>query len=110
MAKEVSLTNAERLELSKILNTAKFSTLADMGFALEDAKAVVHTEEERTAINFRIINNGENIAWDENGVEKKIELSQSAVDAVLAEIKAKEAAGTVTIADQNLITLQAKLK
>lgn len=109
MTKAIELSHAERLELSKILNSAKFKTLADMGFALEDAKAIAHSPEEIKAINLRTINEGKNIAWDEDQKLKKIELSQTTVDATLAEIKTKEDAKEITIADSNLITLQAKL-
>lgn len=109
MTKTVTLSHAERLELSKILNQTKFKNLADMGFALEDAKAVAHTPEEVTAIGLKPVNEGQSISWNEDGLTKEIALSDTTVQAVLADIKARETAGELTLADQNLITLQAKL-
>lgn len=110
MTKTVELSHAERLELSKILNGAKFTDLAKMGFALEDAKAIAHTPEEATKIHLEIINDGKNIKWEEDGLLKKIELSDVTLDAFRAEIKNREDAKDLTIGDQNLITLSIKLK
>ena len=108
--KKVSLTHAERLEVSKILNTTKFKALADMAHALDDAKVVAHSADEIKAIGLEVINEGKNIKWNEDKVEKELELSDASVGAILDEIKKREEAGDITIADSNLITLQEKLK
>lgn len=110
MTKEVSLTHKERIELTQVLNAANFKNLADMSYAMEDAKAISHDAEETKEINIRLINDGKNIAWDENGKEKLVTISQSTIDAVNDTIKKKEEAGTLTFNDQTLISLAEKLK
>lgn len=110
MTKEISLSHAERLEISKILNQAKFKHLSDMAFALEDAKAIDHTPEEVTKIDLKAINEGKSLSWTDDGEQKTIKLSDLTIETVLADIKTREAAGELTLADQNLITLQNKLK
>lgn len=112
MAKEVSLSHAERLELSTVLNTAKFISLADMGYALEDAKAIVHSQEEIEKVSMKevIVGSGTRINWTEDGELKTVTVSQTTMDAVDKALKTKEDAGEITLADQALVALQAKLK
>lgn len=109
MSKTLELSHGERFELSKILNEAKFSQLSDMAHALEDAKNIAHNPEETKKIDINVINEGKNITWNEDGDLKSIELSDATVKAATDNIKAKEAAGEITLGDSNLITLQAKL-
>lgn len=107
---KIALSHADRLELTKILSTAKFKTLDAMGFAIDDAKAIAHTAEEVKKINLRAINEGQNLTWDEDEVMKTVDLSEASRDAVLAAVKAHDDAGDWTLAEQGLRTLATKLK
>ena len=117
--KKVTLTIGERFALLKpqggLLNEYK-GTTDGLAFVLEDAKVLSITEADWKAANLvktPIMEGdkqvGESLKWDDVGSDKEVELSGYTVEWVLAQIKAKDDKGEITIADHVLITLKQKL-
>jgi hypothetical protein len=112
MAKELSLTIAERLAAVKLFDEFK-GGLSQMAMILDDVKGFVVTPEEWEKSNLVKKQNAdgtESWNWTDEGSEKAVTLSQESLDYLTGKIKAKSDAGELTLADKSLISLENKLK
>lgn len=119
MSKEIILTISERVATAKILNAFK-GDLTVLALLLEDIKKIAITEEEWTAAELKktpILNEQgepsgqESWAWqDKEELNKTVELASDTVSYILEQIKVKEDAKEITMADVPLITIKGKLK
>lgn len=114
--KEVSLTISERFSALSVLNQFK-GNLDKLSFILEDLKVLSITDNEWADANRKVVktknDQGEEVerwTWDnEVAGEKKIEISEDAVDYMRTWIKEKNDKGEFTPADKEYINLKSKL-
>lgn len=114
--KDVLLNISERMAALRVLNDFK-GNLDKLTFILDDLKSLSITDPEWKKANRSIVKtkneNGEESErwnWDnEKGGEKKIDLSEDAVDYMRNWIKEKNDKGEFSPADKDYISLKGKL-